>query len=277
MDEKQLKQWQELILEIAGLHIPREKAYLFQNRLRPIMLKKNLTLSQIYASILEAPEGDTALQVIDLMTTHETSFFRDDHPFKLFAYLVSELIASKRIGKSREITILSAGCSTGEEPYSIAMIMEELLQCHTSIRYRIDACDVAMPTILRAREGVYKNVDRVTAKRLEMFFQPHSSGWQVKECIRKKIQFEKRNLLDLEDLGQAYNFIFCRNVAIYFQPEVRGLLYEQLSDHLKPDGVLIVGSSESLSGFRLLKRYEGPDGFYYKPLMAESVGGRGPK
>ncbi len=265
MTSEQFLQWQKLIIDLAGLYILPEKAYLFETRLKPLLLERELDLDSLFAIIGADEESPLIPLVIDLMTTHETLFFRDKGPFELFSHLVEERLQARRASGERELLVLSAGCSSGEEPYSLAMVLDQALKAFPTTRYKLHAYDIAGPTLERAKAGLYAGLDKTLEPALlERYFDAEPRGWRIKANLRACVQFEQRNLLKLETARTQFDFVFCRNVAIYFHPDARVRLLDQLLTHLKPDGILFVGASESLSHYRKVKRYEGPGGFYYR-------------
>lgn len=264
LTSEQFLQWQKLIIDLAGLYILPEKAYLFETRLRPLLLERGLDLDGLFQIISSDEESPLIPLVIDLMTTHETVFFRDKGPFELFRHLVEQRLQARRGSGERNLLVLSAGCSSGEEPYSLAIVLDQALKAFPLTRYKVHAYDIAGPTLERAKAGLYAGLDKSMAPDLlERYFEAEGRGWRVKPQLRACVQFEQRNLLKLETAQTQFDFVFCRNVSIYFHPDARVRLLDQLLTHLKPDGILFIGASESLSHYRKVKRQEGPGGFYY--------------
>lgn len=266
MTHEQFLQWQNLIIDLAGLYILPEKSYLFETRLRPLLLERGLNLESLFEIISTDEDSPLIPLVIDLMTTHETVFFRDKGPFELFHHLIEQRLDSLRHSKDRKLLVLSAGCSSGEEPYSLAIVLDQVLHRFPLLRFTVHAYDIAGPTLERAKAGLYPGLEKTLEPALlARYFDQEPRGWRVKSELRARVQFEQRNLLKLESARAEFDFVFCRNVAIYFHPEARIRLLDQLLTHLRPDGILFVGASESLSHYRKVKRCEGPGGFYYRP------------
>ncbi len=265
MTSEQFLQWQKLIIDLAGLYILPEKSYLFETRLRPLLLEHGLDLEGLFTAISTDEDSPLAAHVIDLMTTHETVFFRDKGPFELFRHLIEQRLECLRHTKDRTLLVLSAGCSSGEEPYSLAIALDQVLSAFPMWRFKVHAYDIAGPTLERAKAGLYPGLEKtLEPELLARYFDREPRGWRVKPGLRACVQFEQHNLLKLESAHAEFDFVFCRNVAIYFHPDARTHLFDQLLTHLKPDGILFVGASESLSHYRKVKRCEGPGGFYYR-------------
>lgn len=270
----ELAKWQELMNDLAGLYISSDKAYLFETRLNPLMRSKGCDMAYLYQQVKAEPAGTLSEHVVELMTTHETHFFRDQKPFVMFSALLEELVRARRLSSKRLITVFSAGCSTGEEPYSIAITCQELLHRHPAFRYSIYACDIAGATLEMAREGYFQKLNGLAPDHIARYFSKRDNGWVINAQLQRHIRFERRNILNLENMQNSYDFIFCRNVAIYFEKEIRQRLFEALGACINPGGALILGASESLGkSVAGLKRKQHPAGFYYvlaseKPVMA---------
>jgi chemotaxis protein methyltransferase CheR len=190
-------------------------------------------------------------KIIDAITTQETLFFRDSSPFDVLQNkILPELIdaCAKNNGPKR-LRLWSAACSTGQEPYSLAMVLRETIPHVASWNLSILATDISDAAIAQASRGWYAahEIDRgMRPSLLPKYFKSHPGGWQVKDEIRGMVSFQRRNLLQpFTELG-TFDVIFCRNVAIYFDAPRRRDLFLRLADRLAPPGAIFVGSSESL-------------------------------
>jgi chemotaxis protein methyltransferase CheR len=197
--------------------------------------------------------SDRVLQqkIINAITTQETLFFRDSSPFDaLQNKILPDLIdALSRSGGPKRLRFWSAACSTGQEPYSLAMVLREAIPDFAAWNISILATDISDAAVAQASRGRYAahEIDRgMRASLLPKYFTAHPGGWQVKDEIRAMVSFQRRNLLlPFTELG-AFDVIFCRNVAIYFDAPRRRDLFLRLADRLAPAGAILVGSSESL-------------------------------
>jgi chemotaxis protein methyltransferase CheR len=205
-------------------------------------------------------------RIIDQITTNETLFFRDSAPFEMLKYKILPDVVDRKTQKafsSRPVSlrIWSAGCSTGQEVYSIAIALKEILFDLNKYNVMVLGTDISGMAITRASQGTYSQfeMDRgLTFERMEQYFIHEGDMWKIKDEIRAMATFKKMNLMQpFVGLGK-FDIIFCRNVAIYFTIEDRKKLFRNIEDVLAADGYLIIGSTESLTGIALQfepKRY----------------------
>jgi chemotaxis protein methyltransferase CheR len=265
----------QLVEQLCGVMLDETKGYLVESRL------SQLARAQGCASYRELCQrarsgGDRALQqkIIDAITTQETLFFRDASPFDaLQNRILPDLIdAIARSGGPKRLRFWSAASSTGQEAYSLAMVLRETIPNIASWNLSILATDISDAAIAQASRGCYAahEVDRgMRASLLSKYFQPDPKGWQVKDEIRGMVSFQRRNLLQpFTELG-TFDVIFCRNVAIYFDAARRRDLFLRLTERLTTPGVIFVGSSESLLdlGPRFLPQNH-CRATYYQPNLA---------
>lgn len=240
--------------ESCGILLAGHKQYLVQSRLGKIMQDQGCDSLNQLVDRLSSPAGAALREgVIDAMTTNETLWFRDSHPFDILRdRLLPEAIGQHNPGRLR---IWSAACSTGQEPYSISMILDEYCRNHPGQRLpgvEIVATDISNNVLSRARSGVYEvlAIGRGLSKeRLDHFFVDQGDGcWAVKPNIKSRVRFSNLNLLgSYTGLGQ-FDVVFCRNVLIYFSTERKVEILRKIHKTLKPGGYLLLGASESLSG-----------------------------
>jgi chemotaxis protein methyltransferase CheR len=241
-----------LVMDLCGVYLDSSKAYLIDSRLSEISKRANCAS---YAELARKARygNDRALQasIVDAITTHETLFFRDDSPFQALTHkVVPDLIDAKaNTAFPKRLRIWSAACSTGQEPYSLAITLRELIPDIDSWDVRIHASDVSNESVQKASAGFYAahEIERGLDKaRLNKYFTANGGTWQAKHEIRGLISFERRNLLEpFRGLG-PFDIIFCRNVAIYFTPTARDDMFNRLAQVLNPNGYLFIGSQESL-------------------------------
>jgi chemotaxis protein methyltransferase CheR len=233
----------------SGLSITSEKAYLIESRLKPIALRSGFKTATDLVRRLRTGDDDLARTVVEAMTTNETSFFRDKVPFDQLRDVMLPALITARENES-QLRIWCSAASSGQEPYSIAMVIEGVAQL---ARWSIDivASDINVEMIDRAREGLYNQFEVLRGLPIQMLgrhFHNEGGEWRISSSIRKRVEFEVFNLLDsFEPLGQ-FDVIFCRNVLMYFDPSLKHDVLGRLSHALAPDGYLVLGSAETVLG-----------------------------
>ncbi len=240
--------------DISGIHIEASKAYLIETRLGRILESENCgSYSEFYQKVKMDASKSLEKKVIDAITTNETLFFRDGNPFELLRHkILPEIIDRRSATKSLlPIRIWSAACSTGQEIFSIAIVLKELFGVNPAYNIKLLGTDLSDAAIKQASYGSYNKfeIERgLPRDRLHLYFTPDGANWKIKDAIRSMASFQKFNLMHpFSGLGK-FDIIFCRNVAIYFTLEDRKKLFAKIADALEPDGYLIIGSTESLTG-----------------------------
>jgi chemotaxis protein methyltransferase CheR len=240
-----------LIKERSGLLVPQDKSYLLEARLAPVARQHGMSGLDDLVSAIRGPFPETLIgKVVDAMTTNETSFFRDKGPFETLRASVLPGLIARRTAQ-RALRIWSAACSTGQEPYSLAMMLRDQFPALKDWRLDIVATDIS-PTVLdRAREGVFSafEVQRgLPIQLLVKHFEQAGQEWRIRPDLRGMIDFRPVNLLDdITALG-TFDVILCRNVLIYFDLPTKTGVLDRMSKMLTPDGALILGSAESVFG-----------------------------
>lgn len=232
----------------TGIALDESKAYLFESRLKPVMARFNMTsYGQLIATLSETGESAADGALIDAITTNETYFFRDVHPFVLLKHkLLPDLLARDN---PRVIRICSAACSTGQEAYSVAMVLDSLLPELDKTKVRIEAYDVSERVLKVAQKGEYSRfeVERgLSAELIKRNFTRTDNRFQISDRLQSVVSFHKLNLLKPLGPMPRFDLIFCRNVINYFDIKDREFLVEQLASMLVPKGRLIIGATESL-------------------------------
>ena len=243
--------FRKLVLDRSGLVLTADKDYLLKSRLEPLARKDGfLGLDQLLAKVGAEPSGALAQRCIDAMATHESFFFRDGTPFNLLAGRVLPQLVEARAA-TRALRIWCAACSSGQEPYSLAMLLME--EQHRMPGWRIDilATDMSLPILERARTGLYSDFEvrrGLSDARLARWFTPTGDNWLLSPQIRSMVRFAPHNLLaGTSGLGR-FDLIFCRNVLIYFDREHKRAALGQISQALEPHGALVLGSAETVVG-----------------------------
>ncbi len=237
-----------LLASISGISLDSDKLYLAESRLAPIMSDNGVVdLAELMRKI-EKRDDEALLQaVIDAMTTNETFFFRDRAPFEQFQReLLPELMAKRK--DKRRLRIWCTACSTGQEPYSLAMLLEEESPKLEGWSVDILATDLSETALTAARKGVYSQFEvqrGLSTARLLRHFHQHDGNWRVNDRLRGRVTFRSLNLLsNFREIG-PFDVIFCRNVLIYFEPEVKRDVLSRVSEVMAEDGCLILGSAET--------------------------------
>lgn len=250
----EFREFSSFLEKNCGILLAEHKQYLVQSRLGKIMQQQSCTsLNELVAKLNRAGGGVLKEQVIDAMTTNETLWFRDIHPYEILRNkLLPELHEKSRFQKLR---IWSAACSTGQEPYSISMVIDEFKQGHAgafSSGEEILATDISNTVLDQARRGEYEMLALgrgLSQDRLHRFFQSSPSGsWSIKPAIKSRVRFQSLNLLGPYGALGQFDLIFCRNVLIYFSSDVKLEILRKMHKQLRPGGYLLLGASESLSG-----------------------------
>ena len=235
----------------CGIVLGENKQYLVRSRLASLLYKFKYNSADELINVVVRGHDRALLQsVIDAMTTNETLWFRDNYPFDL---LVKELLPS--LAKTnRHIKIWSAACSSGQEPYSIAMsILEFQRQRPGILRGSVDivATDLSSEMLQKCELGVYDELSLargLSPQRRQAFFQQHEMGrMQIKPEVRRMVTFKSCNLLSSYAALGRFDIVFCRNVLIYFSADVKQRILQQIAGQLQPKGVLFLGASESIS------------------------------
>jgi chemotaxis protein methyltransferase CheR len=255
-----------LLRQRSGLVLTPDKAYLLESRLMPIARKQGMKGLDDLAGAIRARREESLLRSItEAMTTNESSFYRDQKPFDQFKATVLPNLLRSRASK-RQIRIWSAACSSGQEGYSLAMLLEEEKSRVAGWRIEIVGTDLSAEMVERARAGVYTQFEvqrGLPITHLVRYFKQNGDKWQISQEIRAMAQFREFNLLtDLSPLGQ-FDVVFCRNVLIYFDQPTKGKVLEAIARQMPADGVLYLGGAETVLGITdKFKPVEGQRGLY---------------
>lgn len=245
--------FKQFLQDACGILLGENKQYLVKSRLRSILAEQKLsTLGELVDRLKRQSRGPLRETVIDAMTTNETLWFRDMHPFRILQQQLLPELARKKTAQT--LRIWSAACSTGQEPYSIAMVIDEFRQANPGqLRGNVEivATDISRPVLEKARRGEYEMLALgrgLAPERQKKYFLKQPSGsWQLKPAIRNMVTFRELNLLERYNQGR-FDLIFCRNVLIYFSVDLKQDILKRMHQSLAPGGYLILGASESLSG-----------------------------
>lgn len=240
----------KVLREHSAIVLDDGKEYLAEARLGPLVRQEGLqTLSELVAHLQKLPFGRLHTQVVEALATNETSFFRDATPFESLKKVVIPRLMESRNG-SRTINIWSAACSTGQEPYSVAMLLRENFLALDSWKVEILATDLSNDVLDRAKEGRYSQLEinrGLPAPMLVKYFVKDGTGWRIKDEIRSMVEFRQLNLVENWPTVQRMDIVLLRNVLIYFDLETRKLVYKRLRQVIGPDGYLLLGGGETPS------------------------------
>jgi chemotaxis protein methyltransferase CheR len=249
-EQKNLAQY---VYSLCSITLDESKGYLIESRLASLVED---SACASYGALLAKAKADIShaleRKIIDAITTNETSFFRDISPFDLLRHkIVPELIDRRARTGAARIRIWSAACSTGQELYSIAIMLKELLGDTDRYGIRLFGTDISNDAVARASRGLFSPVEisrGLSDAQRSKYFAPVGGGWQIRDEIRGMASFQKLNLMaDFSAVGR-FDVIFCRNVAIYFTEKDRIPLFARMEKALEPGGYLVIGAMESLNG-----------------------------
>lgn len=254
--------------DACGIVLGENKHYLVTSRLKRVTEEFSFSsLSEMMSTLVKGNDRKLREKVIDAMTTNETMWFRDVYPFEI---LKKELLPELAVNKS-PIKIWSAASSTGQEAYSISMSVSEFQQSNPgklTSPVEIVGTDISQTVVNKAKQGLYDELSVVrglSPERRDKFFTKKGDEWNINADIMKRTRFTELNLLNKYSLLGKFDIIFCRNVLIYFSSEMKKDILERMAQILKPGGTLILGGSESPTGYTKafgMKRY--PDGVVYR-------------
>lgn len=260
---------------LCGITIPPEKDYLLVSRLEAVAATAGLrTPLELARALGDATRRDLRREAVAAITTHETSFFRDGHPWEALRQALPPVLAAARQA-GRRPRIWSAACSTGQEPYTLAMVVAELGRAQPNQDPpEMVATDVCERTVATAAEGAFSDleINRGLSPALrDRWFSRRADGrWQAIPALRGGITFKRHNLLDTPVILGRFDLVVLRNVLIYFDRAARMRIVNSIRGTLQPGGMLLIGSSESLSGepTDLIPRSHGSTVLYVAPPKA---------
>ncbi len=249
VNTREYEQLKVIVKKLAGVELGNNKQYLVESRFNPVMKEFNISgFSNLINSIKMGRDKKLIEKFIDAITTHETLFFRDRTPFDALKKLLMG-----DLGKKRKLRIWSAAASTGQEAYSIAMIIEDINKRNSNkINYEILGTDISEDVLEYAKKGAYRSyeVSRGLPKEyLSKYFDREGTNYKIKNELKRHITFKKFNLITGLYNFQKFDVVFCRNVLIYFDDLNKKLVYKKIASVLNDDGYLFIGSSESLINY----------------------------
>lgn len=256
----------KIVYQRSGLILTKEKAYLLDSRLMPVARRWNLAgLDDLASALRQRMDENLLADITDAMTTNESSFFRDQRPFDQFRQIVLPKFLAARAATKR-LRIWSAACSNGQEPYSLAMILDEEAAKMPGWSVEIIATDLCREVLEKAKQGLYTQFEVQRGLPIQMLvkhFTQVGDKWQISKAMQSKIKYQPFNLLEsMAPLGQ-FDIVFCRNVLIYFDQPTKTRVLENISRQMPDDGVLYLGGAETVLGItQAFKLMEGQRGLY---------------
>jgi chemotaxis protein methyltransferase CheR len=238
----------KIVLEKSAIVLETGKEYLVESRIQPLALKEGFaSIEELVKKMQLNPRNGFCEKVVEAMTTNETSFFRDIHPFETLKGFVLPDLIEKRKG-TRELNIWCGASSSGQEPYTLAMLMRENFPDLLSWKINYMATDISNEMLDRCRNGIYSQLEvnrGLPAAMMVKYFERHGTEWQVKEDMRKMIDFRITNLAGNWPLMPKLDLVMMRNVLIYFDVEMKKTILGKIKKLLKPDGYLFLGAAET--------------------------------
>ncbi len=262
----------QLVNKRSAIVLDNGKEALVESRLSILARKEGIdTIAELLNRLRSCTASRLHDKVVEVMTTNETLFFRDIYPFDVLCSIIIPELLEKRKTENR-LHIWSAGCSSGQEPYSIAMLLKEHFAHHTNWSFRINACDISKEMVARAREGRYSQFEinrGLPAPLLVKYFHQKGVDWQLREDIRRMVEYDDINLAAPQwPMMPSMDIIFMRNVLIYFDIETKKQILHKVRRLLRPDGYLFLGTAETtlnLDDSFDRKQYE--KAWCYRPLI----------
>jgi len=241
----------QLLYQRSGLVITQEKAYLLESRLNPVARKWELNdIEALIAALRQKKDERLLVDVTEAMTTNESFFFRDNRPFDQFKNLVlPHFLEARATGK--HIRIWSAACSSGQEPYTLAMMLKEEAARLAGWKIDIVATDLSTEILDKAKEGLYSQFEvqrGLPITLLMKYFAQEGEKWRISEEIRNMVTYKPFNLLENADTLGTFDIVFCRNVLIYFDQETKGQVLSRIAKIMPQDGYLYLGGAETVLG-----------------------------
>lgn len=251
IDAQDYAEFSRFLSECCGLVLGENRQYLVSSRLSRLLDEFAFAkVEDLLRALRRTADPTLKSRVIDAMTTNETSWFRDQYPFDILRQTVLPELAAKQ----KPIRIWSAACSSGQEPYSIAMIVAEWEAAYPpkTVSVGILATDLSEGVLTDARAGLYDGLSIVrglSPERRQRFFDAVENGHRIKPEIQRRVRFQKLNLMESYAALGKFDIVFCRNVLIYFSPETKRRIFDAIARQMEPNGYLFVGASEAVGSY----------------------------
>lgn len=238
-----------LVKQHSSISLDDSKGYLVSSRLLPVARAQGYdSVTKLITHLRSRPHGEIHTSVLEAVATTETSFFRDFHPYEALRDQVIPDLVRKRRDTTRMLSIWSGACSSGQEPYSVAMVLRQTIPDIENWTIQLLASDFSGAMVERAREGVFKQLEvnrGLPARLLVRYFDQCGSSWWAKDEVKRMVTFFQQNLDREWTRIPQVDLLFLRNVLIYFDVETRRRILRRVRRHLRPDGYLIMGAAET--------------------------------
>lgn len=241
----------DFLFKNSGLTLSQDKTYLLESRLGPVISRNDFgNMDELAIKLKTGANSNLEKEVVEAMTTNETSFFRDQKPFTLFEQHVLPYFLEKNKA-TRKLRIWCAACSSGQEPYTLVMLMKEMGAKLAGWNIEILGTDIDETIIDQARKGEYSQFEvqrGLPINLLMKYFVKEGDVWKISKDITSQVTYKKFNLLDSFMTLGKFDIIFCRNVLIYFERETKSKIFTKFETALNPDGFLFLGGAETVLG-----------------------------
>ncbi len=246
----------QLVYQHSRICLTADKRLLLANRLRARLVELGIESFDAYSALLASHEGSTEIDVlVDLVSINHTQFFREIGHFEYLTNHILPTLVPKLLATGAPLRLWSAAASSGEEPYTMAMVVAEYLREHPGLAWQIEASDISWRMLAAAEQAIYPaaSVTAVPPVLLRRYFQrglaTRTGSYRIQQALRAQLHFERINLFQSHyPVAAEQQVIFCRNVMIYFDERSRLEAVQRLARHLAPGGYLVIGYSESLLG-----------------------------
>ncbi|MEM7171873.1 MAG: protein-glutamate O-methyltransferase [Pseudomonadota bacterium] len=241
----------QLLYKQSGLVLNESKSYLLESRLGPIARGHDFKdVDELAVALKGSPTGKLVDEVVDAMTTNESFFFRDQAPFDRFNDTVLPKLLETR-ANTRKIRIWSAACSSGQEPYTLAMLLDDRKAELSGWKIEIVATDISPSILEKAQEGLYTQFEvqrGLPIRLLAKFFKQEGDRWRIDAGLRRMVSYKAFNLLDSFATLGKFDVVFCRNVLIYFDQKTKSDILGRMAAIMPEDGFLYLGGAETVLG-----------------------------
>ena len=269
LKEREYNKFSRYVYDTCGINLHEGKQQLVKARLGKILRQRDFrSFRQYYDHVINDKSGHELILLLDSISTNLTYFFREPEHFEfLRKKALPEIMKRKSTPRDNCLRFWSAGCSSGEEPYSIAMTISEALDNREKWQFKIQATDLSTRVLKTAISGIYEKmkVEKIPYELRKRYFQKGDNKWKgyfrVKKDVKKKISFQRLNFMEEFHFGEPFDVIFCRNVMIYFDTPTKQDLVDNLYRNLSHGGYLFIGHAESLSGLKHHLKYIQPSVF----------------
>ena len=248
MTDQEFDLVRRLLREHSAIVLEEGKQYLVETRLAPLARQLELpSIGELIARLRNQPANGLCRQVVEAMVTTETLFFRDHHPFEALRKVVLPDLIGRRRGE-RRLNVWCAACASGQEPYSLALLLREHFPELEGWKIALLASDLSREVLARAREGRFNQIEvnrGLPAALLVKYFEQHGTDWQLKPALRGMVDFQEINLAQPWPALPRMDLILIRNVMIYFDVETKKTILGRVARLLRPDGYLLLGGAET--------------------------------